>query len=343
MAKQHVIPLLAVDGGGTKCLAVLIDEHGNRLAQGRAGSCNYQGIGREAAAQEIRLAIETAIKEWVVSQENQQKQADKDIEVECAVFGLAGLDTEHDRGVLIRLVREVLTSLGIKVKHLVVENDGFAALLGATGGKPGILVIAGTGSIVYGINVHGMTARAGGWGHRVGDEGSGYWIGKQAIISILKAEDGRGETSRLGDRVISHLGLATPEALFNWVYGSDYSVEKVGELSRLVSLAAAQGDTVSQRILSMAGSELYMGAKAVIDKLGIRQSAFKVVLQGGVLQNDVWVHRVLMDQLLQYAPLAVLDSVEKEPIYGVMAMGLSHLRKLRLAHSGEEERGSPSP
>lgn len=338
MAEQHGIPLLAVDGGGTKCLAVLIDDDGNRVGQGRAGSCNYQGIGREAAAQEIRLAIEAAVAEWGGRQKHQSKHtqaSDMDMEVECAVFGLAGLDTEYDRRILIQMVEEVLSQLRIKVKYLVVENDGFAALLGATGGQPGILVIAGTGSIVYGINEQGMTARAGGWGHRVGDEGSGYWIGKQAIVSILKAEDGRGETSRLGELILTHLGLTAPEALFNWVYGSDYAVEKVGELSRLVSQAAAEGDHVARQILTVAGSELYLGAKAVIDKLGVRQSAFKVVLQGGVLQNNEWVNRILMDQLLQYAPHAVMDSVENEPIYGVMAMGLSHLRRVRKAHSGE--------
>ncbi|MCG6197790.1 N-acetylglucosamine kinase, partial [Anoxybacillus sp. LAT_38] len=73
-------------------------------------------------------------------------------EVECAVFGLAGLDTEHDRQVITGMVRDVLEMLRIRVRHLIVENDGFAALLGATNGEPGILVIAGTGSIAFGVN-----------------------------------------------------------------------------------------------------------------------------------------------------------------------------------------------
>lgn len=336
MAQHPCIPLLAVDGGGTKCLAVLLDESGTRLGEGRGGSCNYQGIGREAAGREIRLAIQTAFAEW---QKTQQKpaSADMDIEVECAVFGLAGLDTAYDRGILIELVREVLGQLRLKVKHLIVENDGFAALLGATGGKPGILVIAGTGSIVYGINDRGMTARAGGWGHRVGDEGSGYWIGKQAIVSILKAEDGRGAKSQLEELLLSHFRFAAPEALFNWVYSSDYAVEKVGELSRLVSTAAARGDTEAQHILNRAGRELFLGAKAVIDKLDVRQSKLKVILQGGVLQHNEWVRRVLMEQLLQYAPFAAADSVENEPILGVIAMGLSHLRELKRAQNTPSE------
>ncbi|MEC0243792.1 BadF/BadG/BcrA/BcrD ATPase family protein, partial [Paenibacillus dokdonensis] len=173
------IPLLAVDGGGTKCLAVFADAEGRMLASGRAGSCNYQGVGREAAARELTLAIREAKRQLgagerdsssasslAVSPTEHTPAAEKDglLRVACAVFGLAGLDTAYDRRIIEELVHEALDSTQVQADRVVVENDGVAALLGASGGDPGILIIAGTGSIVYGINAKGDSARAGGWG-----------------------------------------------------------------------------------------------------------------------------------------------------------------------------------
>ncbi|MCK9905219.1 hypothetical protein MXD63_35165, partial [Frankia sp. Cpl3] len=241
MMERLTIPLLAVDGGGTKCQVVFADRQRNIRGSGRAGACNYQGSGTKSAALELTKGINAAVLE--LKQALGASQAEE-IEVECAVFGMAGLDTEHDRSIIFAMVQQVLQQLKIRVKQLLVENDGLAVLLGATNGEPGVLVIAGTGSIAYGINHAGISARAGGWGHRVGDEGSGYWLGKQAITAILQAADGRGKPTSLHKWILPHLGLQHPEELFNWSYGPCYSVEKVGELSRFVSLAAADGDEV---------------------------------------------------------------------------------------------------
>jgi N-acetylglucosamine kinase-like BadF-type ATPase len=318
------IPLLAIDGGGTKCLAVFLDSEGKMLGKGKAGSCNYQGIGREAAIKELMHGIQEALVDLV--KDNAYSAAYTEIELECAVFGLAGLDTAYDRQIVTDLVKEVLVYLHIQVQHLVVENDGFAALLGATSGQPGILVIAGTGSIVFGVNEWGQTARSGGWGHRVGDEGSGYWIGKQAVMDILKHYDGRGAATQLGEWILPHLGLNQTEDLFNWVYSSEYSVEKVGELSRLVSVAASSGDPIAVDILTAAGNELFLGVRAVVEQLQFKDKPFKLILQGGVLQNEDLVCDILIRKIMEWAPLAQLDKAKNEPILGVTAMGLSYLK-----------------
>lgn len=320
---KRSIPLLAIDGGGTKCLAVFMDRQGNILGQGKGGSSNYQGIGKEGAIHELVFGIEEAIADLHRKDGSGLPQAE--IEVECAVFALAGLDTEYDRRVIAGLVQEVLERLPIRVRHLIVENDGYAALLGATGGRPGILAIAGTGSIIFGINEQGRTARAGGWGHRVGDEGSGYWIGKQAVMAILKSYDGRVAGTRLGEWVLPHLGLDHEEDLFNWMYGPDYSVEKLSELSRTVGQAASAGDGEAQRILEAAAHELFIGVAAVIRHLSFQDRPFTMILQGGVLQNEGHVRGLLMQKIKAYAPQVQLDEARKEPIYGVTAMGLAYL------------------
>ncbi|MEJ8543755.1 N-acetylglucosamine kinase [Brevibacillus borstelensis] len=340
------IPLLAVDGGGTKCLAVLVDDGQQIVGTGRAGSCNYQGIGREVAARELETAIRTALREagfWQKAgstgehtsdvlacdceiPENSRTMGMDALEIECAVFGLAGLDTEYDRQVITDMVVSVLQKLDVTVRHLLVENDGFAALLGATNGEPGILVIAGTGSIAFGVNKAGETARSGGWGHRVGDEGSGYWIGKQAVTAVLKAADGRGSQTALIDLLLPHIGLSHVEELFNWTYGSQCSVEKIGELSLLVSQAADRGDKVALGILEKAGEELFHAARAVMERLGMDNEPFKMILQGGVLQNDERVRSTVMQKIRSAAPQVVIDKAQNEPIYGVIAKGLAYLK-----------------
>lgn len=320
------IPLLAVDGGGTKCLAVLMDQSRQVVGTGRSGSCNYQGIGVEAAVRELKSAIQQAQEQALAQGQDENMTAPGTVwEVECAVMGIAGLDTEYDRQVITGIVQEVLDQLSIKVQHLVVENDGFAALLGATGGKPGVLVIAGTGSIAYGVNGKQETSRSGGWGHRVGDEGSGYWIGKQAIMAVLKAADGRGKKTALTDLLLPYVGLNQVDELFNWTYSQHYSIEKVGELSVLVSQAADAGDEVAIAILQSAGDELYLAATAVIDQLGMKEERFQMILQGGVLQNDERVRSSIMAKMSSYAPEVVYEDAQHDPIYGVIAQGWAYL------------------
>ncbi|NKI22324.1 N-acetylglucosamine kinase [Paenibacillus dendritiformis] len=326
------IPLLAVDGGGTKSLVVFTDRQGQLLGRGQGGPSNYHGSGTKGAIRELAAAIREAIADLersggclVIPEAKKEREAD--VEVECAVFALAGLDTESDRRAVTRLVEEALALLPLQARHLIVENDGYAALLGATGGQPGILVISGTGSIIYGIDGHGRTARAGGWGHRVGDEGSGYWIGKQAALAILRAYDGRGADTRLKEWVLPYLGMEREEELFDWMYGSAYSIETVSRLSRAVGQAASAGDKEAQRILSAAADELFYAAAAVIRHLSFHRDPFVAIMQGGVLQHEGRVREALMRRIEAYAPHVQWDDARREPIYGVIAMGLSYFRE----------------
>lgn len=319
------IPFLAVDGGGTKSLCYFFDRHGYIRGQGRSGSCNYQGVGKEAAVRELIHAIRNALEDGKL--EGNGEVGETELETDCAALGIAGLDTEYDRSIILELVEEALQHLRIRAKRLIIENDGFAALLGATNGQPGILMIAGTGSIVYGVNDQGEVARAGGWGHRVGDEGSGYWIGKQAIIHILKTMDGRVAPNKLAEHILPYLDLKDPEDLFNWTYNSSYSVEKVAELSSLVSQAHSQGDQVAQSIMIQAAEQLFTCAKAVIERINLYRQPFQIILQGGVLQNNAFVREYVTNQFNTFAPSGQIENKNKEPIYGMMALALDHYQK----------------
>ncbi|GCE48775.1 N-acetylglucosamine kinase-like BadF-type ATPase [Thermosporothrix hazakensis] len=311
------IPILAVDGGATKCLVVCAEQDGSWRGEGHAGPGNYQSVGAEEAEQNVTLAIHEALKGAGIQEP----------EVDIALFGMAGLDTTHDRLIIEDLIKNALRRNGVQAQEIFLENDGFAALLGATAGHAGVLAIAGTGSIVFGLNTEGKSARAGGWGHRVGDEGGGYWIGKEAIRSVLRAFDGRGPTTHLSALVLETLHFRHPTDLIDWVYSDSYTIAKIAGLSRVVGEAARTGDEVAKTILRRAADELFMAVRAVVDTLQMRRERFPVVLQGGILQNEALVRSTLTAQIMAYAPSAFIDAAKLQPVEGIIAKGKALLQE----------------
>lgn len=310
---KNPIKLLAVDGGGTKTLAVLVNEDGTILGKGKAGASNYQVVGAEAAKEALVEAILAAFRD-----------AGGLMAVEKAVYALAGIDTAKDEKVVADVVQGAVNELSIEIGSLVVENDCLSALLGATANKAGILLIAGTGSIVYAHDGNKQIVRSGGWGHRVGDEGSGYWIGKQAIQSVLKMQDGRGEETILSRLVLDKFSFDKIEDLYNWTYSESYSVDDVGALAAVVDEAYQLGDAVSIRILDHAVNELILLLKTAIVKVGIEQDDFELILQGGVFYHNAYIKDQVSERIQQIAPnVKIITSIE-EPICYIIKRGLNY-------------------
>src|SRR5207237_4016708 len=141
------------------------------------------------------------------------------------------------------------------------------ALVAGAGNEPGIVVIAGTGSIVYGRNAQHVAARAGGWGHILGDEGSGYWIGREALAAVMRADDGRGPETRLTGDVLEHFNITSTSQLPRIVYDRELPRMSVAALGPIVQQAREQGDVVAMRILEHAADELVLAARSVATRL----------------------------------------------------------------------------
>lgn len=109
---------------------------------------------------------------------------------------MSGIDSSKDHEIVSAIVQQAIASTSLQVDTLIIENDAQATLLGVTAEQAGALLIAGTGAIAYAFD-GSKIVRAGGWGHRAGDEGSGYWLGQEVIRAIFKMEDGRGEPTIL--------------------------------------------------------------------------------------------------------------------------------------------------
>ncbi|QJW48413.1 hypothetical protein HA075_23625 [bacterium BFN5] len=300
--------VLAVDGGGTGCRAAICNQDGQIIAYAQGDSCNYHSIGIEIATENLLGLFNSLMNKQV-------------FHINCVVLGLAGLDTKRDETLLTRMVDQALAAANIAADSIYLCNDAMLTLKGSVGQTNGVLLAAGTGSIACGITKEGLETRVGGWGYRVGDEGSGYSIGKAAIAHMLKSYDGREKRSDLSAAILRQLSLPDEDALINWVYSAHFSVAQVAALTPIIVNLAELGDHQSQQIVQCACQELEVMVLTVIRKLGLLSAEFSLVLTGGVLKNQL-VHRQLIQHLAGICPGLRLIDLNCHPICAALRQGL---------------------
>lgn len=305
--------ILAVDGGGTNCRAILSTTEGYVLGSGQSGSCNYQSVGLDIAMRNIIEAISRAV-----------QVMGSPLALKSAVFGLAGIDTQEDRRIICGAIDKALAQLGLTSKETIVDNDGMITLLGAIGYEDGVLVMAGTGSIACGATKQGRQARVGGWGHLLDDAGSGYAIGKAALTHVMYFYDGRDPQSGLVKAVLDKLVLSDPEEMMNWAYSQHYTVDKVAALAPVICRLANEGDWKALNILLKASQSLKQISMAVIDRLELRKSSFKLMLSGGLLQNSQIIRNELIKSIKEECPHANIVDAQYPPICGGILRALLH-------------------
>jgi N-acetylglucosamine kinase len=297
--------VLGVDGGasGTRC--VIADLSGRLLARGTGGPSNPITAGVDAATDSIKEAVDEAIEDCGIRR------------FSLACMGVAGAVRP--------LVEEALRSRlsDMDVEKLKIVSDAVIALTGATGCRPGVVVISGTGSIAYGENDEGETAKAGGWGWRLGDEGSGNYIGSRALIAAVRSHDGRNPPTVLTKKVMTALGLMDMSEIIERVYLGGMGVEDVSALAPLVGEAAGEGDEEAIRILEGAGAELGLAALAVARKLGLG-SNFIVAPTGGAFNLGI-LKASFGEVVKQGAAQCDIVSPRFEPVVGAALLALKGL------------------
>ena len=256
---------LGMDGGGSKTVAVLLDAHGNERGRGHAGGANIRALGVEVALAEIHTAINRAL-----------AIAGEELPCTAAWIGLAGIDRPADSVVL----RPHLESIADSVR---LTNDA-ELLLGAFADAVGVALIAGTGSIAFGRNASGHMARASGWGHIMGDEGSGYDIGRMALQAVTRAADGRGKATVLQQRILATWALSDPTELIEFVH-AQRDKATIARLAPLVFSAAREGDAVAARIIRHAASELAQATSTIADALDL-PTPLPLALGGSLLIHN---------------------------------------------------------
>ena len=271
---------IGVDGGGTTTRAVIIDDKLQELGRGEAASSNHYSVGAERAVQNILAAVRAAGEAAGVAPG----------EVDHWGLGLAGACTREEQTML----RERLLPLA-KVQTLVVDEDAAAAQAGAFGGGPGAVCIAGTGANCFGINEKGERARADGLGPLLGDRGSGYWIGEQALRAVCRAYDGISPAPLLFEAVLAHFQVASVDELVQLVYRPDFEKDRIAALFPIVESCP---EAVAESLLIDAGAELAATAQCVLEKLDVRH----VAVSGGILGRETLVRQAFETTLRDELP-----------------------------------------
>lgn len=266
---------LGVDGGQSGTTAMVGDETGRVLGTGHGGPCNH------AAAAEGRQKLVRAVLDSVAGACRQAGLDALAVHFAAACFGMSG-GPEDKQAIL----REILAS-----DLLLVTGDAAIALAGATGGEPGIAVIAGTGSIAFGRNAAGHTARCGGWGYIFGDEGSALDIVRQALRAALRAEEGWGPATALGGVLCDATGCLDANGVMHLFYTDNWPRSRVAALAPLVDEAAMAGDPIARDILGNAAQQLAILASAVRQQLWKPHEIARVAWIGGVFRSDILLER----------------------------------------------------
>ena len=266
--------LLGVDGGGTRTTLALADPDGRELGRwsGPAGIVDPRHPA--AAAEMLTLFAREAIADAGLT---------GPASVLCA--GLAGVGSADHRST----VRRALERAGI-AERVVVRTDGETALHGAFAGGPGILLISGTGSAGWGRGEDGRVEHCGGWGMWVGDEGSGFAVGRAALTAAVRAHDGRGPPTRLLGILLRDLGLSSVHDIPPWAGRAPKA--EIAALAVHVVRAADGRDAVARRLVREAAEALAEHARALAERLGPWTGAPPVVLHGGLARNATFARAV---------------------------------------------------
>ncbi|MGW9018978.1 BadF/BadG/BcrA/BcrD ATPase family protein [Priestia megaterium] len=272
--------IVGVDGGGTKTEAVAYDFNGHVLNQANRGYGNLL-IDEEKATDNILHAI----KQCMISLENRK----------CAYIyiGLAGYDGFINK----RQLKKVINNQ-FKIPYTIV-NDATIAHAALLKGKDGILTISGTGSISIGTT-NGIAKTVGGWGHILGDEGSGYWIALQAFINMTKEDDQQSPISKLSTEILKKLQYENISEIKKFIYSASK-----GEIASFVPIIVEQandGDKLAENILIQAGQHLAKMTLDVYKKLNFNHSV-KIAVKGSILTDIPLVQQSFMKEIKKSEPL----------------------------------------
>jgi N-acetylglucosamine kinase-like BadF-type ATPase len=277
------------------------------LNEARGGGANLQAVGELEVEKVLHLVMEEAL-------------GDRDVRPAAICLGIAGVDRPRDA----EAIHGIMRRIGFK-SHVLVVNDALVALVAGAGDAPGLVIVSGTGSIAYGRDARGRAARSGGWGYLLGDEGGGFWIGRQALAAVVRQFDGRGPDTLLTSLVLADLQLSYPTELIHAIYDRGIQRGVVARIASVVRRAADAGDPAAIGIVDRAASELAAAATAVLDRLKMRGDAFRTVLAGGIFKAIPNLAPAMTARIAAAAPRSEVRLLEVEPASGAVHLAIAAL------------------
>ena len=266
--------VVGIDGGQTALKCALATRGGILLGQGQGGGLLH--LAQEGGPERFRQALKEALRAtWAAAGLEPRPVA----VLAMGLTGVTSADTPE------AALAAQLAAGFIKAAKIIAENDAMAALKGAHAGQPGIICIAGTGSITLGIDRRGQLERAGGWGWLLGDEGSAFWIGREGLRAALRAQEGWGPTTALLPAFQAHFQVEKLIQVKRVVFSAGFGAQGFAALAPLVADAAENGDSAAGDILGQAGQELAASVRAVARRLDFGLKPVPVAPVGGAFEH----------------------------------------------------------
>ncbi|WP_119066409.1 N-acetylglucosamine kinase [Aggregatilinea lenta] len=298
--------VMGIDGGGSGIRVVIVTPDLSIHGWSEGPTANPSVVGADAAAQ----IVQTAMKEALAAAGLSSSQ------IAAVGIGIAGAAARHSGDWLRAVVAEAAPDA-----ICVPSADYEIALTGARGERCGVLVLAGTGSLAYGVNASGASALVGGWGFLLDDKGSGYWIGLQGLKAVVQAADGRAPETALSHTLLGALELRAPLELIPWLYRTEkVRTRDIAQLAPLVLAQAKQGDEAAIAIVKRAASELMLATQTVIRRLDLTTPEF--AFAGGLLSTP----NPLSEALCQSLGLKAIPAAHHPPVIGAALLALLSLR-----------------
>ena len=299
---------LGIDSGGTNTRVLLADGTGKVLGSGHSGSANRNHYTREVARHNLARAIGSALRGLPGGES-----------VSVVFCGMSGVSTDTDRREVLSMVREI-PEIGPQ-PCVEVDNDTVAGLTGGLAGRPGLALIAGTGSACLGINGQGEKWWCGGWGALADDAGSAPWVGLRALQMAVRAEDGRGGPTALQGIVLEYLGLTEPRQIIHRIHNQGFERTEMGGLAPLVTAAAQRGDSAAHTILEEAATELSALAQVTARRL-FGTGTCQMILVGGLARSGPPFKTLLTSRLRRDIPSLQVVEPLLTPVQGAVLEAL---------------------
>jgi N-acetylglucosamine kinase-like BadF-type ATPase len=296
--------LIGLDGGGTKTKCVVTDFQFNKLYECVGGASNFLIIGTEKVSETIFSLIKESVDNLKINY----------YEISAVLIGTTGAGRIEDANKLKNDFTEFTKSKGIELKFFV-ESDARIALEGAFSGKPGSLLIAGTGSIIFGKDKSGNIYRVGGFGKLIGDEGSGLVIGRKGLQAVSKFFDGRIDKTLLADFLKNEFNISDGASLISAIYRNNFDI---ASFAPNVIQAAQQNDFEALKICEDETDELILHVKAMYNLLNER--IMKLSLVGGIISTDNFYSNLFKKKLNEQLPFVEIVNPENPPEIGAVIL-----------------------
>ena len=291
---------LGIDGGGSHTRAVMADAGGRIIGSGVGASINPRHHDRPTILERLRELVRRA-------------RGSRAEPLSAAFLSLGGISTRADAEAVEAMAAEIVETRGAKVN---VANDAIAALVGGLSGRPGMVLIAGTGSACYGVSADGRSHWCGGWEHRADDAGSAYWIAIEALRAAVRVEDGRLPPSALRDIVFNRWPISEPRALAERLSRGDIDRANLATLApEIIALAAS--DALAKAIVDRAADELARMVAVTAARL-FATGPSELILTGGLARSGPPFTPLLVSRIVAMAHGVKIVEPELPPVLGAV-------------------------